>query len=160
MPLERSRSKEAKKDPLTGAIIGAAITVHRTLGIGLLESVYEECLAAELVAQGLTVARQVPVPVVYRGKPVRSPLRLDLIVAGRVIVEVKCVSAIHRVHWAQLATYLRLTGLPTGLLLNFFVTRIPDGLVRMDLSRLAPLRFSASASPRLPDTPPGVSLEG
>lgn len=156
----QSRSAEAQKDPLTGQIIGAAIAVHRELGVGLLESVYEECLAAELRVLGLNVARQVPVPVLYRGKPVRRPLRLDLVVSGRVIVEVKCVPILHRVHWAQLATYLRLTGLQTGLLINFYVSRIPDGLVRMDRARLGPLRFCASASLPLPDDPPNPSFKG
>jgi GxxExxY protein len=125
----------------------------------LLESVYEECLAAELAMMGVNVERQVAVPVHYRGKPVRHPLRMDILVEGRLIVEVKCVPTIHRVHWAQLATYLRLTGMPTGLLINFFVSRVVDGLVRMDLSRLTPLRPCASASRPLPDSPPNPSFK-
>lgn len=143
----RRRSAGAQKDPLTSTIIGSAIAVHTELGVGLLESVYEECLAAELAARGIPVRRQVRVPLTFRGQPVATALRLDLLVADRVIVEIKCVPALHRVHWAQLATYLRLTGVPTGLLINFLVTRIPDGVFRMDRCRLGPLRFCAPASP-------------
>ncbi len=115
---------------LTGLIIGAAIEVHRELGPGLLESVYEECLAYELSAQGLSVRRQVPLPLIYKQKQLDAGYRIDLLVEDRVIVEVKAVEAIAAVHKAQLMTYLKLSGLRVGLLLNFHVSRMREGIVR------------------------------
>jgi hypothetical protein len=104
-------------DELTERIIGCAIAVHTALGPGLLESIYYDCLVIELVAAGLRVERDRSVPVLYRGQRVRHDLRLDLVVEG---------------HQAQLITYLKLTGLPAGLLLNFNATTLRAGLKRAD----------------------------
>lgn len=98
--------RAAERDPLTNQIIGAAIEVHRHLGPGLLESAYEECLAWELTAAGLSVARQVPLPVVYKGVRLEAGYRLDLVVNSAAVVELKTVDALLPVHKAQLLTYL------------------------------------------------------
>lgn len=114
---------------ITGAIIGAAIEVHRELGPGLLESVYEECLRRELELR-IKFERQVELPIVYKGVPLGCVHRIDLIVEGKVIVELKSVEKILPVHEAQLLTYLRLTGKSVGLLINFNVPVLKDGVVR------------------------------
>jgi GxxExxY protein len=100
-------------------VIGACIEVHRTLGPGLLESAYEECLAHELNLQGLCFERQRQVPVRYKGVFLELGYRLDLVVEGQLIVEIKAVERLLSVHSAQVITYLRLTGLTTALLVNF-----------------------------------------
>jgi|SRR5579872_472612 GxxExxY protein len=115
----------------TGEIVNAAMKVHSILGPGLLESVYEGCLAQELRTRGLQVASQVGLPVVYEGSKIELGFRIDLVVEGSVIVEVKCVDAIHPVHEAQLLTYMRLSGIHVGLLMNFYVTHLRDGIKRM-----------------------------
>ena len=106
---------------ITERIIGAAIQVHHELGPGCLESSYEACLTYELVDQGLTLERQKPLPLVYRGRTLDCGYRLDLLVEGMVIVEIKCVDHFEPVHTAQLMSYLRLSGCTVGLLLNFKV---------------------------------------
>lgn len=116
---------------LTEDIIGAAITVHRELGPGLLESAYEACLAFELVDRGLFVEKQKELPVVYRGFQVDCGFRLDLLVEGKVVVELKAVEKLHPIHEAQLLSYLKLSGCKVGLLLNFNVRMLRDGLKRM-----------------------------
>ena len=118
---------------LTERIIGAAIEVHRAIGPGLLESTYEECLDRELRESGLAVARQRIVPLMYRGKPLASTYRIDLIVDNRVIVEVKAVDKLARVHLAQILSYLRHTGLRVGLILNFNEVTLRDGVKRVSL---------------------------
>ena len=119
-------------DPLTRTIIGAAIEVHRALGPGLLESAYRGCLKLELKEQGLAVAQERPLPVIYHGQAVGVGYRLDLVVNDRVIVEVKAVERLEPVHTAQLLCYLRLSDLPVGLLLNFNVKWLVDqGLRRV-----------------------------
>ena len=115
---------------ITEAIIGAAIAVHRELGPGLLESAYEACLVYELQERGLYVEQQVPMPVVYRGTQVSCGYRLDLLVQGIVIVEVKAAERVLPIHEAQVLTYLRLSGLRTALLLNFNVPLLKDGIRR------------------------------
>jgi len=120
-------------DPLTETIIGAAIYVHRALGPGLLESAYDECLAWTLVRRGMRVARQHPIPVTFEGQQLEVAYRVDQIVEGHVIVEVKAVERVLPVHEAQLRTYLRLSGLRTGLLLNFLVPVMKDGIRRMSM---------------------------
>lgn len=115
---------------VTEQILGAAIAVHRALGPGLLESTYEACLAFELVDRGLAIARQTALPVVYRGVRIDCGYRLDLVVAGMVIVEIKAVERIQPVHEAQILTYLKLSRLPVGLLLNFNVPLMKDGIKR------------------------------
>jgi GxxExxY protein len=116
---------------ITEAVIGAAIAVHRDLGPGLLESAYEACLEFELVSRGFSVQRQLELPVNYRGVKVDAGFRIDLLVNGLVIVELKAVEKLERIHEAQLHTYLRLTGLHAGLLMNFNVVRLVDGLKRI-----------------------------
>jgi GxxExxY protein len=106
-------------DKITQEIIAAAIEVHRELGPGLLESAYEDCLAFELAARGLPVERQKRLPLTYKGKPVGVGYRLDLLVGGSVIVEVKSVDRLEAVHTAQVLSYLHLAGCSVALLLNF-----------------------------------------
>ena len=108
-----------KENELSGEIIGAAIEVHRVLGPGLLESVYEEALTMELQDRNLPVTRQLEIPLLYKGKRLQNFLRLDLLVADFVVVEVKSCERILAVHEAQLLSYLRLTQRKLGLLINF-----------------------------------------
>lgn len=115
---------------LTGQIIGAAIEVHRALGPGLLESVYQACLAREFSLRNLPFEQEEPLPVEYKGVRVDCGYRLDFIVAGKVVVELKAVDAIRPVHEAQLLTYLKLTGCRVGLLINFNVPALEDGIKR------------------------------
>ena len=117
----------------TEAIIGASIDVHRELGPGLLESTYEACLAYELVQRGLKVERQKPLPVVYKGLKLDVGYRVDLLVEDRVIVELKAVDRLEPIHEAQLLSYLRLSGCKVGLLINFNVRVLRDGLKRLIL---------------------------
>ena len=109
----------------------AALKVHSLLGPGLLESAYQACLAHELRKRSLYVATQVGLPVVYEGEKLDLGYRIDLLVENLVIVEIKCVDAIHPVHEAQLLSYLRLSGKNVGLLINFHVARLRDGIKRM-----------------------------
>ena len=121
---------DGKAVDITEQILGAAIAVHRALGPGLLESTYEACLAFELVDRGLAIVRQVALPVVYRGVRIDCGYRLDLVVEGRVILEIKAVERILPVHEAQVLTYLKLSELPVALLLNFNVPLLKDGIKR------------------------------
>ncbi|MBZ5572816.1 MAG: GxxExxY protein [Acidobacteriia bacterium] len=116
---------------VTGAIVSAAMKVHSVLGPGLLESTYQACLAHELRKRGLRVASQVGLPVVYDGEKIELGYRMDLVVENAVIVEVKCVETIHPVHQAQLLSYMRLSGISVGLLINFYVPHLRDGIKRM-----------------------------
>jgi len=111
-------------------IIGAAIEVHRGLGPGLLESAYEECLCHEIASLGLKYQRQVPLPVVYKGVELDCNYRMDIVVEDLILLELKSVQAIATVHIAQLMTYLKLSGLKLGLLINFNVDVLKDGIVR------------------------------
>lgn len=117
-------------EALTAKIIAAAVEVHRELGPGLLESTYEACLAHELTQRGLSVARQVELPVSYKGVRVDCGYRLDLVVEGQVVVEIKCVEKVLPIHEAQLLTYLRLSGIRVGLLINFNVKVLTNGITR------------------------------
>jgi GxxExxY protein len=114
-------------------VIGSAIEVHRELGPGLLESAYEECLALELADAGLAVARQVELPLRYKGRNLDAGYRLDLVVDERLIIELKCVERLLPIHDAQLLTYLRLSGMKTGLLLNFNTPVLFRGVRRLVL---------------------------
>ena len=105
--------------------------VHSLLGPGLLESAYRACLAHELNKRGMNVASEVGLPVVYDGEKIELGYRIDLIVEGSVVIEVKCVEAIHPVHQAQLLSYMRLSGIGVGLLINFYVAHLRDGIKRM-----------------------------
>ena len=115
---------------ITRAIIGAAIEVHRRLGPGLLESAYLKCLASELTLRGIPFEREKPLPLEYKGVHLECGYRLDLLVAGSVVVEVKAVDALAPVHDAQLLTYLRLGGWRVGLLINFNVAILKNGIHR------------------------------
>jgi GxxExxY protein len=121
------------REGLTELVIGAAIEVHRHLGPGLLESVYEECLAWEIAERGASVRRQVPLALEYKGLRLDGVYRLDLLVEGSVLVEVKTVDRVIPVHEAQLLTYLKLARVPVGLLLNFRTAQMRDGIRRMEL---------------------------
>jgi GxxExxY protein len=116
---------------VTGPIIESAMKVHTALGPGLLESAYEACLAYELRKRGVSVETQVPLPVLYEDVRLDVGYRIDLIVAGVVIVELKSVEAIAPIHKAQLISYLKLSGRKVGLLLNFNVVHLRDGITRM-----------------------------
>ena len=116
---------------LTGQIIGAAIEVHKTLGPGLLESAYEECLCRELSLRGFSYERQKEVPVTYKGVRLDCGYRLDIVVSESVILELKACDRLERIHQAQLLTYLKLTGIKYGLLINFNVPVLKDGIKRM-----------------------------
>jgi GxxExxY protein len=118
------------EDAVARAVVDGVIAVHRALGPGLLESVYEHCLAHELEARGLAVQRQVAMPVVYRGVRIETGFRLDLLVADRVVVEVKAMEAILSVHGAQMLTCPRLAGRPLGLLINFNAVLLTQGIRR------------------------------
>ena len=112
-------------------VIGAALRVHTALGIGLLESVYEKCLCTEFGRSKLHFQRQVRLSVSYDGTPITPAYRIDFIVEGCVVVEVKCVEKLLLVHRSQVLTYLRLTSLPLGLLLNFNVSHMRNGIARV-----------------------------
>ena len=118
---------------ITEQIIGAAITVHRELGPGLLESTYEACLAYELTSRNLSVERQKEMPVIYRDVRIDCGYRIDLLVQGKVIVELKAVDPLIPIYEAQLMTYLKLSGCKLGLLLNFNVKVLKDGIKRIIL---------------------------
>lgn len=119
-----------EKAELTELIIGAAIEVHRELGPGLLESAYEAALAHELALRGVRFARQKEMPVRYKGFLIEVGYRLDLLVEEQVVVELKAVTEMHPIYEAQLITYLRLSGLRVGLLINFNVPRLKEGIIR------------------------------
>ncbi len=119
---------------ITHAIIGAAMEIHRNLGPGLLESAYEECLCHELTLRQIPFRRQVPLPLEYKGVRLEQGYRLDLLVAEIVVVEVKAVEIMHPVYEAQLLTYLRLGGFQVGLLINFNVPLLKDGIRRKVLN--------------------------
>jgi GxxExxY protein len=116
---------------ITGEVVDSAMKVHSALGPGLLESAYKACLAFELADRGLAVESEVPLPVTYRGIKLNAAYRIDFIVADSVIVEVKAVEKILPVHRAQLLAYLKLSGKKLGLLLNFNVPRLKDGITRL-----------------------------
>ena len=116
---------------ITEKIIGAAIEVHKELGPGLLESAYETCLIFELAERGFDVEQQKPLPVVYKGKRLDAGYRLDLMVEEQVIVEIKAVEELAPIHQAQLLSYLKLSGCKIGLLINFNVPVLKNGIKRV-----------------------------
>jgi GxxExxY protein len=127
---QRHREIENEEDPRTAPIIGAAIEVHRHLGPGLLESTYEQCLCHELHLRGLEFRCQIDLPVSYKGLKLDCGYKIDLIVADEVIVELKSVERILPVHEAQLLTYMKLAAKPVGLLINFNVPLLTQGIIR------------------------------
>jgi GxxExxY protein len=118
------------RDPRTSEIIAAAIEVHRALGPRLLESIYEECFCKELELRGIRFVRQIPLPVEYKGIHAECGYRIDVMVNDEVVVEIKSVDAIHPVFEAQLLTYLKLSSKKVGLLINFNVPVLKDGIMR------------------------------
>jgi GxxExxY protein len=120
-------------DQVAKQVVDAAFALHSALGPGLLESVYEVCLAHELAKKGLKVERQASLPVVYNNIQVDAGLRLDLVIEGCVVVELKAVEAILPIHISQLLTYLKLSGHRLGFIINFNVVRIKDGIKRLVL---------------------------
>jgi GxxExxY protein len=132
---------------LSERVIAACIEVHRLLGPGMLESVYEAALCEELTIRGLPFKRQCLLPVTYKGRPLDQTYRADLIVADELLVEVKSVEALLFVHVAQAVTYLRVTGLPAGLIVNFNTALLRHGLRRVSLD---PKTSHDSRSPDLP----------
>jgi len=125
-------SKPAHLEQVTEAIIGCAIEVHKTLGAGLLESVYRECMLIEMSRAQLSFESERCVKLTYKGIPLKNHLRLDLLVQEVVVVELKAVECVHPIHLSQVITYLKLTDCPAGLLLNFNVTSMKAGVRRLD----------------------------
>jgi GxxExxY protein len=132
-------------DPLTEKIIGACIEVHRALGPGLLESTYEECLCYELSIRGLSFVRQQVLAVDYKSVVIDCGYRMDLVVANAVVVEIKALNALLPLHQAQLLTYLKLGGYRTGLLINFNVAVLKQGVRRVVQPRVGGQAASATA---------------
>ena len=126
---------------LTERIIGAGIEVHKNLGPGLLESVYQECVLVELRHSQLLVERERHVSLKYKGEHISGKLRIDLIVEGKVVVEIKAIDRLHPIHQAQVVTYLKLTGCPTGLLMNFNSVVLTAGLKRLNHPELHVRKF-------------------
>jgi GxxExxY protein len=125
-----TEDSEVDLNTITERIIGAAIEVHKVLGPGLMESAYEECLCRELLLRGIGVERQLPLQVEYKGIRLDCGYRLDLLVEQSVVVEIKSLSSIEPIHEAQLLTYLKLGGWKLGLLVNFNVPLLKDGIRR------------------------------
>ena len=119
------------RDSLTFTVIGAAIEVHRHLGPGLLESTYRACLAHELGERSIQVAAEVPLPIVYKGVALDCGYRMDLVVEDRLILELKVAQNLNPLYEAQILSYLKLSGIPTGLLINFGQVRLKDGVKRL-----------------------------
>jgi GxxExxY protein len=123
----------ADVDAIARQVVDAGLKVHRALGPGLLESAYEHCLAYELGLRGISVRRQVSLPIAYEDTTLDAGYRLDLVVGEAVVVEVKAVEALSRLHEAQVLTYLKLSGLRLGFLMNFNVALFKDGVRRLAL---------------------------
>jgi len=122
-----------RKDPFTGKIIGCAIEVHRVLGPGLLESTYQQSLARELNLSKIPFKLEHPMPVAYKGMRLDCGYRIDILVDERLTLELKAVEKVSGIHKAQLLTYMKLSGIKTGLLINFNVHRLADGIERFKL---------------------------
>lgn len=122
-----------KFDELSSRVIGCAIEVHKTFGPGLLESTYEQCLVREMALSGISLRRQYPLPVEYKGVKLDCGYRVDLLVEDQLIIGLKSVERMLPIHEAQLLTYMRLANIKVGLLMNFNVTRLKDGIKRFVL---------------------------
>jgi GxxExxY protein len=127
----QSAQEKIVENEISQLIIGCAIKVHTALGPGLLESAYEECLYYELVKEGLKVEKQKALPLIYEEIKLEVGYRLDLIVEDKVIIEIKACEGLNDVHLAQVLTYLKLSNVKLGLLINFNVTRVKDGIKRV-----------------------------
>ena len=125
--------KMNKQDPLTGKVIGCAIEVHRLLGPGLLESAYEQCLAYELDRSGIEFQLQVPIPIAYKTIKLDCEYRIDVLIEGQLILELKAVDEIKNIHKAQILTYMKLASISTGLLINFNTVVLKDGIIRFKI---------------------------
>lgn len=136
--------EDLSKDQLTGRVIGAAMEVHRLLGPGLMESVYESCLCHEMEERGIVFKRQQYLPLQYKTLSLPQALRIDILVEGQLIVELKAIDQIQKIHEVQLLTYLRLSGLERGLILNFNVTLLKEGIRRVR-------NFFSSTDPDTPE---------
>lgn len=128
---ETQSSQRKSLNELTGLVVNQAVRIHQDLGPGLLEGVYEAILERKLIEEGLEIRRQVSIPLEYDGMRFKEAFRADLIVDDRVIVEIKAVEQMAKAHQRQLLTYLKLTGLQVGLLLNFGVAMMRDGIARV-----------------------------
>jgi len=126
-------TEKTKRDPFTEKVIGCAIEVHRTLGPGLLESTYQQCLAYELNKAGIAFTLEQPMPVTYKDILLDCGYRIDVLVDNQLILELKAVEQIKDIHKAQLITYMKLAHIKTGLLINFNVTKLADGIQRFRL---------------------------
>jgi GxxExxY protein len=124
-------AEKMEENKITEIIIGCAIKVHKAIGPGLLESAYEECLAYELFKEGLGIERQKPLPLIYETVKLECGYRPDLIVERKVVAEVKSIEALNDIHLAQILTYLRLSNCKVGLLINFNVIKLTDGIRRV-----------------------------
>ena len=118
------------RNEISGAVVDAAMKVHSALGPGLLESAYAACLKHELIKRGLKVACEVPLPIIYDGIKLEAGYRLDLVVEDTVVVELKAIEALAPIHQAQIISYLKLSGKPIGLLINFHTLHLKDGIKR------------------------------
>lgn len=144
-PQRAQRYTEENLKTISGHVVDAAMKVHSALGPGLLESAYETCLKHELVKRGLEIKSQVELPIVYDGVRLDAGYRIDLLVSNAILVELKSVDKIAPIHEAQLLSYLKLSNLQVGLLMNFNVIHLKDGIKRM-VNRYQPLRSSASSA--------------
>ena len=129
--MDRPPETEKPENQLSGIILDAAIAVHTEIGPGLLESAYEACLAYELRSRGLNLQLQVPLPITYRSVTIDAAYRLDMLVEGLVIVEIKAVERLLSIHEAQLLSYLKLSNKKLGLLINFHTLRLKEGYKRI-----------------------------
>ncbi len=141
-PKSHTETTEKELNAISGQIVEAAFSIHTELGPGLLESVYTVVLADALRALGLAVEREVPVPIRFRGKVFEEGFRADLIVERRIIIELKSVEQLARVHAKQLMTYLRLSGFPLGLLINFGGERLKGNIERIANGKVVDLKGS------------------
>ena len=128
---------DAETEGLGAAVVDSAFAVHQEMGPGLLENIYESCLVKEFQKRIIPFERQKPVPVFYGNEPLEEKFRLDLMVGGKVVIEIKTVDALMPIHEAQLLTYLKLTGCELGYLINFNVKLIKDGIQRVVLTKKA-----------------------
>jgi len=125
-----NKNSNLQRNEISGAVVDAAMKIHSALGPGLLESAYAACLKHELIKRGLRVASEVPLPVVYDGVRLDAGYRLDLVVEDTVVVELKAIEALAPIHQAQIISYLKLSGKPIGLLINFHSLHLKDGIKR------------------------------
>ena len=119
------------ENPISNQIIGAALNAHRTLGPGLLESAYQECMYYELIQKGFNVRKELPMPIIYKEVKLDHGYRIDLLVENKVVIEIKTVEKFTDVHLAQMLTYLRLGNFKLGYIINFHVARLKDGIKRV-----------------------------